>query len=169
MQLQKQTGFLAVSGLRGAPLNVCTLPDSSLYNATDLGPKTYVSYGRHDEVLHTNPAGGSSDSDLATGGGNPSTKIHIDMCDAINVCVHVQYGPGQGAEALQRAAQPAAVWDIFRREDLPALHDFIERHSAEFVHEGVPVGSPEGSLVVDPFAPPHPYFLDTGMLAKLKE
>lgn len=103
------------------------------------------------------------------GGGNPATKLHIDMCDAINLCVHVQYSPSLGTEALERAAQPAAVWDIFRRQDIAALHQFVQRHSHEFSHEGAPVGSEERGLVVDPYAPPHPYYLDAAMLALLKK
>lgn len=87
--MQKQAGFLAVSGLEDAPLNVCTLPDGSMFNATDLGPKTYISFGRHEEVL-----GGT---------GNPATKLHIDMCDAINLCVHVQYRPSEDGSSLDYA------------------------------------------------------------------
>lgn len=90
------------------------------------------------------------------------------MCDAINLCVHVQYAPGVGTEALDRAAQPAAVWDIFRREDIAKLHAFVERHAGEFTHMGGQVGAPEGPLVVDPYAPPHPFYLAHSMLVKLR-
>lgn len=133
---------------------MCTLPDASMFNATDLGPKTYISFGRHEEVL-----GGT---------GNPATKLHIDMCDAINLCVHVQYRPNEDGSSLDYAAQPAAVWDIFRRQDIEKLHAFVERHQGEFEHDGSLIGSKGGPLVVDPFAPPHAYFLDAAMLAKLK-
>jgi lysine-specific demethylase 3 len=61
------------------PLNLATalhLED----NPTDLGPKTYIAYGREEE---------------GKGEGDSVTKLHLDMTDAINLMMHVQYKEGQ--------------------------------------------------------------------------
>ena len=102
------------------------LPDSSV--PPDLGPKCYCAYG----APHGPPA--------------PTTNLHVDMADAVNVLVHVEADhppppPLADAEAAVPPAPPAgdvygqsiqpthgAVWHVFSQSDtlllqamLPAL------------------------------------------------
>jgi hypothetical protein len=62
-----------------APLNLASalLPRD---NPTDLGPKTYIAYGRLEE--------GTEGKE-----GDSVTKLHLDMTDAVNICLHAQYRP----------------------------------------------------------------------------
>lgn len=78
-----------------APLNLAAAIPHGI-NATDLGPKTYVAFGRLQEST--------------TGDGDSVTKLHDDMSDAVNVLVHVQ--PLKGEERLAadvRCGQQEAV------------------------------------------------------------
>ncbi|GAX77805.1 hypothetical protein CEUSTIGMA_g5248.t1 [Chlamydomonas eustigma] len=60
---------------KGGPLNLAwMLPPWS--NPTDLGPKTYIAYGRVEE--HEGEEGDSV------------TKLHLDMSDAVNIMCHLQ-------------------------------------------------------------------------------
>ena len=77
------------------PLNLATAlhPED---NPTDLGPKTYIAYGREEE---------------ADGEGDSVTKLHLDMTDAINLMTHVQYKQVEGK--MQKAVVRAGdeEWD----------------------------------------------------------
>ena len=104
------------------PLNLSTkLPKE--WVPPDLGPKSYVAMGRVKEH----------------GVGDSVTRLHQDMSDAVNVLVHV--GPSQAdedddgervpeteeekAKASADADAPGARWDIFRREDVPTLNEWL--------------------------------------------
>ncbi|KIY61453.1 hypothetical protein CYLTODRAFT_495251 [Cylindrobasidium torrendii FP15055 ss-10] len=69
------------------------------YNAQvpDLGPKMYIAH--------------------RTDTGNGSTRLHMDMSDAINILTY------------SSDMREGAVWDIFKREDAAKLHDFISQES----------------------------------------
>jgi lysine-specific demethylase 3 len=78
-----------------APLNLASalLPRD---NPTDLGPKTYIAYGRLEEGRQGKE-------------GDSVTKLHLDMTDAVNICLHAQYGPGEEVAVRcgdQEAVQP---------------------------------------------------------------
>ncbi|KAI8471051.1 MAG: hypothetical protein J3K34DRAFT_418391 [Monoraphidium minutum] len=119
--------------LGGAPLNLATalLPRD---NPTDLGPKTYIAYGREAER-----------SDPHNNEGDSVTKLHLDMTDAVNIMLHSQYLPGHGpgparcgdaAPELPGWGAAGAVWDITRREDVPKLCAWLRANKAAFVHQG---------------------------------
>ncbi|KAF7360725.1 Clavaminate synthase-like protein [Mycena venus] len=69
----------------------------------DLGPKMYNAYG--------NPNGTGVDS-------QGSTKLHMDMADALNIMMY----------ATSQNGQPGcAAWDIFRASDSDQLRAFIQK------------------------------------------
>ncbi|KAL8550780.1 hypothetical protein ACS0TY_000019 [Phlomoides rotata] len=123
-----------VSGL----LNLATkLPDGAL--KPDLGPKSYIAYGYPEEL----------------GEGDSVTKLHCDISDAVNIMTHTaevkttawQRGNinnlSRGVDSTE-IAHGAAVWDIFRRQDVPKLAEYLEKHHKEFRHYN---NSPVDSVV----------------------
>jgi hypothetical protein len=73
--------FYTLPKLGVAPLNLASalVGDD---NPTDLGPKNYITYGRLEE--------GTEGKE-----GDSVTKLHLDMTDAVNICLHAQYAPGE--------------------------------------------------------------------------
>jgi lysine-specific demethylase 3 len=101
------------------PLNLATMLPSDM-KAPDLGPKVYIAYGQEREH---------------EGEGDSVTKLHLDLSDAINILVHVQH-PKSGKPAKVRYGEKkwetpgydgaGAVWDMVRREDMPAFRRVLE-------------------------------------------
>ncbi|XP_076911787.1 lysine-specific demethylase JMJ26-like [Bidens hawaiensis] len=68
------------------------------------------------------------------------TKLHYEKSDTVNVLTHtkiVKQKHGDEHEALVCEAGPqrnegGAEWDIFKRQDVPKLEEYIRNHSAEF-------------------------------------
>nr|GAT43093.1 clavaminate synthase-like protein [Mycena chlorophos] len=75
-------------------------------NAMDPGPKMY-----------------NADPNRAVDIKQPSTALHVDLSDAINILVHGVPNLGQEEEAM-------AAWDLFREQDTPALCDYLRRKCA---------------------------------------
>ncbi|SCZ90639.1 BZ3500_MvSof-1268-A1-R1_Chr1-3g02118 [Microbotryum saponariae] len=75
-------------------------------NPPDLGPKGYFSEESDDRP-----------------GGQGSTKLHMDVADAVNVMLWA--GPWKDG------AVGAAAWDMFRVEDADKIRDFLYEHFAE--------------------------------------
>lgn len=69
----------------------------------DLGPKMYNAYASNENV-----------------GTKGSTRLHMDMADAVNIMLHAELTPD--------GAPGCAVWDIFRAEDAAHLRAFFKRH-----------------------------------------
>lgn len=105
----------------------------------DLGPKTYIAYGVREEMK----------------AGNSVTKLHCDMSDAVNVLMHSKCSKAgrsaksQGAAVAKVSAskkkQPprretsgGALWDIFRREDVGRLQEYILKYWTEFFDSNKP-------------------------------
>ncbi|CAN4083742.1 unnamed protein product [Withania somnifera] len=112
----------------------------------DLGPKTYIAYGVTEEL----------------GRGDSVTKLHCDMSDAINILTHTaemtlteeQQSAIEILKQRHRAQDErerlrpegveypvkmskttgGALWDIFRREDVPKLKEYLLKHAKEFRH-----------------------------------
>ncbi|BDA43691.1 probable lysine-specific demethylase 3B at C-terminar half [Coccomyxa sp. Obi] len=115
------------------PLNLVSyLEDNSV--KPDLGPKSYVAFGRVREHA---------------GDGDSVTKLHCDLSDAVNLMCHVA---GEGAGAVIRCGDtPAdtrrdpsyggagAVWDIWPRDCREQLSAYLRAHAAEFAAEGLNV------------------------------
>ncbi|BBN12043.1 hypothetical protein Mp_5g16950 [Marchantia polymorpha subsp. ruderalis] len=105
----------------------------------DLGPKTYIAYGNRTELAK----------------GNSVTKLHCDMSDAVNIICHTADVNGErgrqketrfqgnvSGESDDEGRPPCggAVWDIFRREDVPKLEEYIRKHRKEFNnHDNMPM------------------------------
>ncbi|KAF8179254.1 hypothetical protein K438DRAFT_1725852 [Mycena galopus ATCC 62051] len=70
----------------------------------DLGPKMYNAYA--------NPKGTSR-------GSHGSTKLHMDMADALNIMTHATDLPG--------GQSGAAAWDIFRAQDSNKIREFMRK------------------------------------------
>ncbi|KAL9163121.1 hypothetical protein ABFS82_06G020800 [Erythranthe guttata] len=141
---------------RSGLLNLATkLPVGAL--KPDLGPKSYIAYGYPVEL----------------GKGDSVTKLHCDISDAVNIMTHaaavhtLRTSRGKKpADVLQKCAKKygAALWDIFRREDVPKINEYLRRHYKEFDHYK---SSPVASVV-------HPihdqtFYLDEEHKRKLKE
>jgi lysine-specific demethylase 3 len=104
----------------------------------DLGPKTHIAYGYPQEL----------------GQGDSVTKLHCNMCDTVNILMHtaeVTYEPTElsNIENLRKKhsitdsteeihetdyEDGGALWDIFRREDVPKLEKYLNTHYKEFTH-----------------------------------
>lgn len=105
----------------GGVLNLAAkLPETAV--PPDLGPKGYIAFGREKE--HEGIEGDSV------------TRLHEDLSDAINILCHVQHPPGTKAPPVARCGDSpmsngpsfggaGALWDLYRREDIPVLRQFI--------------------------------------------
>eukprot|EP00884_Botryococcus_braunii_P006811 jgi/Botrbrau1/16130/Bobra.7_2s0089.1 len=91
-------------------------PDGAL--APDLGPKFYIACGRQEEL----------------GEGDSVTKLHVDLCDAVNVLLHTQ--PLQGEAQENPNELDGAEWVIFYRHQVPKVREFLEEHRSSFLHKG---------------------------------
>ena len=108
--------FQEYTNAEDGPLNLSVaLPKE--WVPPDLGPKTYIAMGRAKE----------------RGLGDSVTKLHQDASDAVNVLLHV--GPAtldasseeEAREEEASSSSVGAVWDVFRREDVPALTEWLRR------------------------------------------
>ena len=68
----------------------------------DLGPKMYNAYAAQDGP-----------------GGKGSTRLHLDMADAVNIMVH--------SEMTASGDPGCAAWDIFRADDATKIRMFLKR------------------------------------------
>jgi lysine-specific demethylase 3 len=105
--------FQEYTNAEDGPLNLSVaLPKE--WVPPDLGPKTYVAMGRLSE----------------RGLGDSVTKLHQDASDAVNVLLHVGPATLDADEEEAReseASSVGAVWDVFRREDVPVLTEWLRR------------------------------------------
>ncbi|WJX58980.1 hypothetical protein P8452_44374 [Trifolium repens] len=93
------------------------LPDGGL--KPDMGPKMYIAYGFDQEL-------GWCDS---------VTKLHCNMSDAVNVLTHIAKVKLNSRNSLSYGdSLDGALWDIFRREDVPKLEEYLKKHFREFKH-----------------------------------
>lgn len=76
----------------------------------DIGPKMYNSLASSQEV-----------------GSKGSTRLHMDMADALNVMLY--------ASKCEDGTEGYAVWDLFRAEDSDKLRVFLRRKFGQ-VHHG---------------------------------
>ncbi|CAG8598278.1 16443_t:CDS:2 [Cetraspora pellucida] len=81
-------------------------------NPPDLGPKMYNAYGSTDEV-----------------GGKGTTNLHLDMTDAVNLMAYAT--PPEQRSKYERQFLHAAVWDIYKMDDLPLLCKFLRKVARE--------------------------------------
>ncbi|KAL1198213.1 Lysine-specific demethylase JMJ26 [Cardamine amara subsp. amara] len=139
--------FQEYTNPRTGILNIATkLPEKLL--KPDLGPKTYIAYGTSVEL----------------GRGDSVTRLHCDMADAVNILVHeaevtldenhlslvedlkkkhkeqdkLENVGTTGCLSFENAQNHekmgSALWDIFRREDVPKLEEYLKKYSKEFRH-----------------------------------
>ncbi|KAI3710317.1 hypothetical protein L2E82_40095 [Cichorium intybus] len=118
------------------------LPHYSLQN--DVGPKILISYGMHDEI----------------GQGDSVNMLRVNMRDVVYLLVHtcevntknndeliidsIEDGRTENEKALKcedlnRISEetvtnnrPGAIWEIYRREDVPKLVEYMKLHWDEF-------------------------------------
>jgi [histone H3]-dimethyl-L-lysine9 demethylase len=61
-----------------------------------------------------------------------TTKLHMDMADAVNIMVHAElYGSEKGF----------AIWDIYRAEDSEKIRDYLKKFPIPFNLKHLPDGS----------------------------
>ncbi|KAK9068351.1 hypothetical protein SSX86_012462 [Deinandra increscens subsp. villosa] len=124
------------------------LPDLSL--KPDMGPKMDIAYGVEEEL----------------GYGDSVTKLHYEKSDTVNVMTHAksevptstklnkktvkhkldhrceplvcEAGPhrNEGQQYVVYPMEGCALWDIFQRQDVAKLEEYLRNHSAEFRHMG---------------------------------
>ncbi|KAJ3165181.1 hypothetical protein HK101_000275 [Irineochytrium annulatum] len=137
----------------------------SYFVPPDLGPKMYNAYGSSDRFEE-------GENWARTGLG--TTPIHLDMADAVNVMMYASTagGPGTIPTGPQAAAsnegRPAAVWDIFRRQDLPILRQFL-RDELENPESGVKVHPSRAKLHVEDAVHDQVIYMDEALRRKLYE
>nr|KAJ0225078.1 hypothetical protein LSAT_V11C100017530 [Lactuca sativa] len=101
-------------------LNVAVkLPDLS--SKPDMGPRMDIAYG------------------------NSVTKLHYDKSDTVNVLTHTE-SPILASTKLNNTKmakhqdealvceEEGALWDIFRRQDIPKLEKYLWNHSSDLMH-----------------------------------
>ena len=67
-----------------------------------------------------------------TPGTQGTTKLHMDMADAVNIMVHAEpTGNDQGY----------AIWDIYRAEDSEKIREYLKRFPCPFKMKRLPDGS----------------------------
>ncbi|KAI0314183.1 hypothetical protein OF83DRAFT_1138062 [Amylostereum chailletii] len=114
---------------RDGVLNVAShFPSNTV--APDIGPKMY-----------------NAQATFETAGSHGSTRLHMDMADAVNMMVYAERGPDGRAGC--------AAWDLFRAEDADEIRKYLR---SKF---GVP-------NTVDPIHAQH-YYLDADMRKELFE
>ncbi|KAJ0693155.1 putative transcription factor C2H2 family [Helianthus annuus] len=95
--------------------------------------------------------------DIAYGGS--VTKLHYEKSDTVNIMTHTnsasttlnktkivkqEHGDQHevGPQSQQDVVDPTegvALWDIFQRQDVPKLEEYLRKHSAKFRHTGCSV------------------------------
>lgn len=88
----------------------------------DLGPKAYIAFGREKEHLNQE--------------GDSVTRLHEDLSDAVNIMCHAQHSPGTRVPPPARCGDTplavpgcggaGALWDLYRREDMIVLRQFLK-------------------------------------------
>ncbi|KAJ7811351.1 Jmjd1a protein [Mycena olivaceomarginata] len=70
----------------------------------------------------------NANANLAEVGGHGSTRLHMDIADALNVMMYAARDPA-GAEGC-------AAWEIFRAQDSTKLREFLRSNYTMEVHTG---------------------------------
>lgn len=78
---------------------------------------------------------------IETSGGLGSTRLHMDIADAVNILVH--------ANPLADGSPGCAVWDIFRPEDADILRVFLRKKYGVNQHIKDPIHSQQFYLDSD--------------------
>ncbi|XP_042506620.1 lysine-specific demethylase JMJ25 isoform X2 [Macadamia integrifolia] len=106
-------------------LNVAAkLPHNSLQ--TDVGPKIFISYGTFEEL----------------GRGDSVVNLHMNMRDMVYLLMHTSEVKLKDKDELMKdqtsngddtgKTHAGALWDVFRREDVPNLIEYLRVHWEEF-------------------------------------
>ncbi|KAJ3688612.1 hypothetical protein LUZ61_017776 [Rhynchospora tenuis] len=111
------------------------------------GTKIDIAYGVQEEL----------------GEGDSVTKLHYDLYDVVNILVHskevhltvVQQNAVLGnhkakKEKVQNMTIPddygGALWEIWRREDVPKLQDYLTKHARNFTNHCIPSSLADESI-----------------------
>ena len=169
------------------PLNlVRAFPIKSGLPLPELGPKCSIACGR---IAEQKPRSGFLQSD-----GDIVSKLHYEIADTLNVMIHVEdegEEPMEGRTGTTKVdrrdyGRAAAVWHIFRREDVPKLKRFLSANAKKFQHgvnlppevereaarSKLPTGGPFPPKKVDEVVDPihdQKFFLSTQALEKLEK
>ncbi|XWS18284.1 hypothetical protein CRYUN_Cryun32bG0030600 [Craigia yunnanensis] len=123
---------------------------SAVHEAHDLGFKDR-------EVYHDKEDSSDSDSDC-----NSNSESAILPCHTIHSSEALENQEVYG-ERTELAKSCGAEWDVFRRQDVPKVMEYLRKHSNEFGHS---CGFQKN--VVHPILDQH-FFLDTSHKIRLKE
>ncbi|RCV31123.1 hypothetical protein SETIT_6G151400v2 [Setaria italica] len=142
----KSAGFLNISGVTISML----LPDGII--KVDLGPKSYIAYGftqelgRGDSVTKLHCDISDAINVLMHTTKVPPSNEHqenaiVELKRKHRVQDRKELGSRDGGDDTQDKPSPkymedkeGALWDIFRREDVPKLKEYLIQHSKEFRH-----------------------------------
>ncbi|CAN1150271.1 Lysine-specific demethylase JMJ29 [Linum perenne] len=147
--------FKEYTHLDDGPLNLASmLPSKSL--KPDMGPKPYIAYGflhelgRGDSVTklhhdiydvvnilaHTNKVNSYESDQLAEIERLKKQHFEQDKRELVNTGEprSDQVLEGQANKTETDIVEGGALWDIFRREDVPKLEEYLRKHFKEFRH-----------------------------------
>lgn len=89
-------------------------------------------------------------------GGKGSTRLHMDMADAVNIMLHTS--PPLGENVPLEHAPGVAAWDIFRAEDADKIRAYLREWARK--------SKPSWIITDDPIHT-HAYYIDSGMRKQL--
>ena len=87
--------------------------------APDLGKLCFIEYFRYQLISYLGPKMYNSLASSQEPGSKGSTRLHMDMADALNVMLY--------ASKCKDGTEGYAVWDLFRAEDSEKLRGFLRK------------------------------------------
>ncbi|KAH6777910.1 hypothetical protein C2S51_009222 [Perilla frutescens var. frutescens] len=110
--------FMLYTHPRAGHLNMSTrIPIIS--RKLDMGPKMSITYGVGQEL-----------------GSSSLTMIHYALSDRVDILMHtaaISLGPSTSTSKAAELKEPecGALWDIFKRQDVPKLEEYLRKHAGE--------------------------------------